>query len=105
MAEEKKEKQEPKHGKKGHGFHHTHVEWHKDGSATIHHEHEIPAQSVKHAAADLDSVHDSLEDHVREPEPNENEPEPESESTPADVLATQGNTPNGTSNTTPIVNS
>lgn len=80
MAEEKKDKKEKaEHGKKGHGFHHSHFEHHKDGSITVHHEHENPAQSVKHAVSDLDGAHDSMEDHLREPEPNENEPEPAAE--------------------------
>jgi len=55
-----------------HGFHKSHVEWHHDGSATVHHEHhEGPHKDVKHAASDLDAVHDSLQDNMGSPEANE----------------------------------
>ena len=61
MAEEKKEH------KKHHGFTHTHIEHFKDGSASVHHvHHEGPHKDVKHAAADLDAVHDSMQDHLGE---------------------------------------
>jgi hypothetical protein len=72
MAEEKKEHKKKKHA--GHGFKHTHIEHHEDGSATVHHQHEMgPEQDVKHAAADLDGVHDSMEDHLGQPNPGEAE--------------------------------
>lgn len=62
--------------KKKHKFKHTHTEWHDDGSATVHHEHEEgPHKDVKHAVEDLDGVHDSLEDHVGTPNPGEAEAE------------------------------
>lgn len=49
---------------KKHKFTHTHIDLHDDGSATIHHMHaDGPEKDVKHAAADLDGVHDCLEDH------------------------------------------
>ena len=81
MAEEKKE-HEKKEGKKklhaGHGFLRSHHEYHDDGSITHHFEHQNgPTQDVKHASADLDGMHDSLEDNLREPEENENQPEPQ----------------------------
>lgn len=67
MAEHKK-----KHA--GHGFTHSHIEHHKDGSHTVHHQHEDgPEHDVKHAAADLDGVHDSMEDHMGTPNPGEAE--------------------------------
>lgn len=76
MAEEKKE-HEKKEGKKkshaGHGFKHSHFEHHADGSITVHHEHENPAQSVKHAVPDLDGAHDSMEDHLGTPNAGEAE--------------------------------
>jgi len=56
-----------------HKFLRTHVNWHPDGSATIHHEHEDGTSHVKHAVLDLDGVHDSLEDHLRDPEEIEKE--------------------------------
>lgn len=50
---------------KKHKFHKTHVEWHKDGSATLHHEHEDgPEHDVKAAAADHDSALDHILDHT-----------------------------------------
>jgi hypothetical protein len=56
----------------GHGFHSTHIELHDDGSATIHHQHsEGSHKDKKYAAADLDGVHDGLEDHLRIPEDQE----------------------------------
>ena len=62
--------EEKKHGKK-HKFHHTSIEHHSDGSATVHHQHENPEMDVKHAAADLDGVHDSLEQHLGQPNDGE----------------------------------
>ena len=78
MAEEKKE-HEKKEGKKkphaGHGFLRSKHEYHADGSMTHHFEHESgPDRDVKHATADLDGMHDSLEDNLR-PEGNPGEAE------------------------------
>jgi hypothetical protein len=57
---------------KKHKFHHTHVEWHKDGSATLHHEHEDGHEhDVKGAAADHDSALDHIMDHTSAPNPGE----------------------------------
>lgn len=48
-----------------HGFHTTTIRHHSDGSATVHHQHHEGAhKDVEHAAADLDGVHDSLQDHL-----------------------------------------
>jgi len=58
------EKMEKYMAHKKHGFHSTHVEHHKDGSHTVHHHHEKPEHDVKHAVADLDGLHDSMEDHL-----------------------------------------
>lgn len=60
---------------KHHKFHHTHIEHHVDGSHTVHHQHENPEHDVKHAVADLDSLHDSMEDHLGEPNDGEAEAE------------------------------
>lgn len=60
--------------KKKHKFTHTHAEHHKDGSITVHHVHKDgPEHDVKHAAASLDHLHDSLQDHLGEPNPGEAE--------------------------------
>lgn len=58
--------------KRKHKFIHTHIDLHDDGSATIHHVHESgnPLRDVHHAVADLDGIHDSLEDHLN---PNEDD--------------------------------
>ena len=56
-----------------HKFLRTTIEHHDDGSATVHHEHADGVSHVKHAVLDLDGVHDSLEDHLREPEEIEKE--------------------------------
>ena len=58
----------------GHGFHSTHAEIHADGSVTVHHVHQDgPEKDKKYATADLDGVHDGLEDHLRIPEKKEEE--------------------------------
>jgi len=65
-------KKKAKHA--GHGFKSTHIELHHDGSATIHHQHEDgPEHDVKHAAASLDHIHDSLQDHLGTPNPGEDQ--------------------------------
>lgn len=49
---------------KKHGFTHTHIDLHDDGSASIHHVHQDgPDKDMKHAVPDLDGVHECLEDH------------------------------------------
>jgi hypothetical protein len=58
-----------------HKFLHTTIEHHDDGSATVHHEHEDGKSHVRHAVADLDAIHDSLEEHLRDPEEIEAEVE------------------------------
>ena len=53
---------------------HTHIEHHADGSHTVHHEHEDGSMhDVKHAVADLDGMHDSMQDHLGTPNPGEAE--------------------------------
>ena len=65
MAEHKK-----KHA--GHGFTHTHIEHHADGSHTVHHQHEEGMEhDVKHAVANLDGAHDSMQDNLGTPNPGE----------------------------------
>jgi hypothetical protein len=61
-----------KHAK--HGFTHTHIEHHHDGSATVHHVHHMgPEHDVKHAVSNLDAMHDSMQDHLGQPNPGEAE--------------------------------
>jgi predicted secreted protein len=56
----------------GHGYKSTHIELHEDGSATIHHVHEHgPHKDKKYAVADLDHVHDGLEEHLGMPNDGE----------------------------------
>jgi hypothetical protein len=113
MAEDKKEKKEEKaeHKKKhaGHGIHETHIMHHDDGSHTVTQHHE-DGRKMSSAKADLDSVHDHLEDTVGTPNPGEAEANAGQSGvaeaqTPASVLSTQGQTPTGSANTTPPVNS
>jgi len=86
MAEEHKKK---KHA--GHGFKHTHIEHHKDGSHTIHHQHEDgAAHDVKHAAANLDAMHDSMQDHLGTPNPGEAEADMGQHGVPAAQAAPAG---------------
>jgi hypothetical protein len=68
MAESKKKKHA------GHGFTHTHVEHHADGSHTVHHVHEDgPHKDVKGAVGDHDGLMDHMMDHTSAPNPGEAE--------------------------------
>jgi len=49
---------------KKHGFMSTDIEHHGDGSMTVRHTHKEPEKSIAHAAADLDGLHDSIQDHL-----------------------------------------
>jgi hypothetical protein len=85
MADEKKKKHA------GHGFTHTHVEHHKDGSHTVHHQHEDgPDHDVKHAAASLDHLHDSMQDHLGSPNPGEAAADAGDHGVPAEQAAPAG---------------
>ena len=50
----------------GHGHTNTMITHHADGSATVKHQHEA-GDHKEYAVADLDGVHDGLEDHLRTP--------------------------------------
>ena len=55
-----------------HGYTHTHVTHHSDGSATVHHvHHEGAHKDVHHAVADHDSLMDSMMEHTGTPNPGE----------------------------------
>ena len=57
-----------------HGFTHTHITHHPDGSATVHHvHHEGPHKDVHHAVADHDALMDSMMEHTSAPNPGEAE--------------------------------
>ena len=74
-----------------HGFTHTHIEHHGDGSATVHHVHnEGPHKDVKHAALNLDHIHDSLQDHLAEPSQGTQELENGVHSIPAEHAGPAG---------------
>ena len=75
---------------KKHKFTHTDIEHHDDGSATIHHTHEDGKSHKHHAVADLDGVHDSLEDHLGSPNPGEAEAEAGDHGVPAEHAAPAG---------------
>lgn len=50
---------------KKHSFSSTEVEHFDDGSGVVHHVHEKdPKRDVKHAFADLDELHDSMQEHL-----------------------------------------
>ena len=56
----------------GHGFTHTHIEHHADGSHTVHHIHEDGAhKDVKGAVADHDAMMDHMMEHTSQPNPGE----------------------------------
>lgn len=85
MAEEKKKKHA------GHGYKKVHISHHHDGSATVHHEHEDgPEHDRTHAAADLDGVHDSLQDHLGTPNPGEAEADAGQHGVPPEMAAPAG---------------
>lgn len=64
--------------KKHHPYKRLHVDFHDDGTGTMHFEHESdPNQDVHTAVPDLDSVHDQLEAHAGEPNPGEEQGEAE----------------------------
>jgi hypothetical protein len=57
-----------------HGFSHTDIEHFEDGSAAVHHVHsDGPHKDFHHAVVDLDGIHDSLEEHLRDPHEIEEE--------------------------------
>ena len=61
--------------KKHHKFHKMSIEHHKDKSHTVHHMHEDGAhKDVKHAASDLNAVHDSMEQNLGAPNAGEGAP-------------------------------
>jgi hypothetical protein len=60
---------------KKHGFTHTSVEHHADRSHTVHHSHgDGSSKDVKHAAGDLDAVHDSLQENLNPSTPQPGSP-------------------------------
>jgi len=82
MAEEKKDKKEESKKKHaGHGVKETHIVHHHDGSHTMTQHHD-DGRVMSAAKADLDDVHDHLEDTVGSPNEGENEPEPEPQAAP-----------------------
>jgi hypothetical protein len=64
---------------KKHGRHHpydtTTMHHHRDGSITMKHHHESgdPKKHIEHALPDLDAAHDSMEEHLGEPNQGESE--------------------------------
>lgn len=71
MAKDKKDKKELKHAKTN-GHHRSHIEWHPDGSASVHHEHELgPEHDTRHAVGSHDGAMDSLMQHTSGPGPEE----------------------------------
>lgn len=83
---EKEKESKKKHA--GHGFTHTHIEHYKDGSHTVHHVHEMgPEHDVKHAAGNLDGVHDSMEENMGTPNPGEAEADAGQSGAPAAAAA------------------
>lgn len=63
----------PKHAK--HGFTHTTVTHHHDGSHTVTHHHVDPEKTVEHAVPDHDGMMDSMQQHLS-PEMSAASPEP-----------------------------
>lgn len=58
--------------KKKHGFKRTHGALHKDGTATLHHMHKDGSdKDVRHGVMSLDHIHDSIQDHLGQPNDGE----------------------------------
>jgi hypothetical protein len=57
----------------GHGYLRTIIDHHGDLSHTVRHEHEDGKSHKSYAVADLDAVHDGLEDHLGEANGGEDE--------------------------------
>jgi hypothetical protein len=70
-----KDKKMAKKKHAGHGYKHTHITHHDDGSHTMHHEHEDGMSHKDYAVASLDHAHDGLQDHLGMPNPGEEEAE------------------------------
>lgn len=87
MAEEHKKKK--KHA--GHGIKHVHIQHHNDTSHTVHHQHEDgPDHDVKHAASNMDAVHDSMQDNMGTPNPGEAEANAGQSGVPAEEAGAAG---------------
>jgi hypothetical protein len=56
---------------KKHKYSHTHVIHHKDGSHSIHHEHEDGVSHKDYARGDHDSMLDGMMEHTSEPDEQE----------------------------------
>ena len=77
--------------KKHHKFSHSHMEHHHDGSITMHHVHEDgPHKDVRHAVADLDAAHDSMQEHLGAPNPGEEQAEAGQHGIPAGIAGPAG---------------
>ncbi|HXQ35115.1 MAG TPA: hypothetical protein VN843_13960 [Anaerolineales bacterium] len=64
----------------GHGFTHTEIEIHNDGSATMEHHHEKGADfNKRYSKPDLDGIHDGLEENLRVDPDKEDEDEEKAE--------------------------
>ena len=73
----------------GHGYVETHIKHHHDGSHTVKHLHE-DGTSKEHAKANLDGVHDSLQDHLGQMNPGEQEANEGQHGVPAEAAQAAG---------------
>ena len=55
--------------KKKHSYKRTEIEHHADRSHTVRHIHAEPSKSKSYATADLDGVHDGMQENLNPPEP------------------------------------
>lgn len=56
---------------KKHGYSHTHIEHHDDGSHTVEHHHKDGKSHKKYAVHSLDHVHDGMQENLGMPNPGE----------------------------------
>lgn len=80
--------------KKHHKISHTHIEHHHDGSHTVTH-HMEDGSHVSSAHADLDGVHDKLQESMGQPNPGENEANEGIHGVPAPMAQMAGLPPQG----------
>jgi len=75
---------------KKHKYSHTHIVHHKDGSHTVHHEHEDGKSHKDYAVADHDGMIDGIMDHTSEPNEGEAEAEAGNHGIPPEHAAPAG---------------
>lgn len=80
--------------KRKHGVKHTHIEHMSDGSMTVRHQKDDGTEHSS-AVADMDQLHDNLEEHLGSPNPGEQEADAGQHGVPPPEAAAAGLPPMG----------